>query len=81
MLGDHCHPSVPMDQVIAHELEILGSHGIQAHKFDDVLQMINSGKLQPERLIGKTISLEESLTALVDMNNFDHTGVTVINQF
>ena len=81
MLGDHCHPAIPMDQVVAHELEILGSHGIQAHKFPDILQMIKTGTLQPKRLIGKTISLEESLQALVDMDNFDQRGVTVIDQF
>lgn len=81
MLGEHCHPPVPMDQIVAHELEILGSHGIQAHKFPDILQMIKAGTLQPEKLIGKTISLEESLQALVDMDNFDHLGVTVIDQF
>ena len=81
MLGDHCHPSVPMDQIVANELEILGSHGIQAHKFDDILRMISSGKLQPKKLIGKMITLEDSLQALVEMDNFDHMGVTVINQF
>ena len=81
MLGDHRHPPVPMDQVIAHELEILGSHGIQAHKFDDILQMIRSGILKPEQLIGTTISLEDSLTALAEMDRFDNVGVTVINKF
>jgi len=81
MLGDHCHPAVPMDRVIANELEILGSHGMQAHKFFDIFAMIRSGKLQPQRLIGKTISLEESLQALVEMDNFEHTGVTVIDTF
>jgi len=43
--------------------------------------MIKSGKLHPEKLIGKTISLEESVTELANMNNFDGTGVTVINKF
>ncbi len=81
MLGDHCHPAVPMDQVIANELEILGSHGIQAHKFADIFAMIRAGTLQPEKLIGKRITLEESLQALVNMDNFEHTGVTVIDQF
>jgi len=81
MLGDHCHPSVPMDQVIANELEILGSHGMQAHKFADIFRMISSGKLHPEKLVRKMITLEESLQALVEMNNFEHQGVTVINQF
>jgi alcohol dehydrogenase len=81
MLADHSHPRVPMDIVIAHELEIIGSHGIQAHKYSRLLEMIKSGKLHPEKLIGKTISLDESAEELSNMNNFAGTGVTVINEF
>ncbi|MDX2499187.1 MAG: zinc-dependent alcohol dehydrogenase family protein [Deltaproteobacteria bacterium] len=80
MLADHSHSPVPMDKVIANELEILGSHGIQAYKYPALLEMIKSGKLHPEKLIGKTISLDESVTELADMNNFSGTGVTVINK-
>jgi alcohol dehydrogenase len=81
MLADHCHPIVPMDKVIANELEILGSHGIQAYKYSMLLEMIKSGKLHPEKLIGKTIGLDESAKELADMNNFAGIGVTVINRF
>ena len=81
MLADHSHPPVPMDRIIAHELEIIGSHGIQAYKYSALLEMIKSGKLHPEKLIGKTISLDESAEELTNMNNFDSTGVTVINKF
>jgi alcohol dehydrogenase len=81
MLADHRHPPVPMDKVIANELEILGSHGIQAYKYSMLLEMIKSGKLHPEKLIGKTISLDESAKELSDMNNFKSLGVTVINRF
>jgi len=81
MLADHSHPSIPMDQVIANELEILGSHGIQAYKYTTLLEMIKLGKLHPEKLIGKTISLDESPEEQSNMNNFAGTGVTVINKF
>ncbi len=81
MLADHSNPIVPMDKVIANELEIIGSHGIQAYKYSMLLEMINSGKLQPQKLIGKTISLDESPEALSNMNSFAGTGVTVINKF
>ena len=67
MTGDHQHPKVPMDQVIAKELEILGSHGMQAFRYPEMLRMIQEGKLQPEKLIEKTISLEEAAMALPAM--------------
>jgi alcohol dehydrogenase len=81
MVGDHQHPTIPMDKVVAHELEIFGSHGMQAFRYAEMLDMIRSGTLSPEKLVGKTINLEESLDELVNMNNFEGTGVIVINEF
>ena len=70
-----------MDKIIANELEILGSHGMQAYNYWALLEMIRTGKLQPEKLILKTISLDESLEELINMDSFRSTGVTVINEF
>jgi alcohol dehydrogenase len=81
MLGDQRHPVIPMDKVIANELEILGSHGIQAYQYGRIFEMIQPGKLNPAKLIGKTISLDESLEELVNMDKFNGIGVSVINTF
>ncbi len=81
MLGEQRRPAVPMDKVIANELEILGSHGIQAYKYGSIFEQIRSGKLNPARLIGKTISLDESLEELVNMDQFNGIGISVINRF
>ena len=79
--GDHVHPKIPMDQVIANELEIVGSHGMQAHAYPELLQLIKDGKLQPQQLINRTISLEEATVLLPKMNQFNHTGMLVIDSF
>jgi alcohol dehydrogenase len=81
MLGDHSTPAVPMSRIVAYELEILGSHGMQAHRYDVMMPMILSGKLRPELLIGKEISLEESIDALMAMDEFQGTGTTVVTTF
>jgi len=81
MLGDHTAPQVPMAKVIGKELEILGSHGMQAHRYGAMLDMIQSGKLAPERLIGDQISLDEAPAALVNMDKFQSIGATVITRF
>jgi len=78
--GQH-QARVPIDKVIGRELEIIGSHGMQAHRYPEMLELIRISKLEPEKLIGKTVSLEDSIHALVDMNSFAGTGVTVINSF
>jgi alcohol dehydrogenase len=81
MTGDHRHSPVPMDKVVAYELEIIGSHGMQAFRYAEMFEMIHSGKLKPELLICKTISLEEAPKALMNMDKFENIGVTVINRF
>ena len=81
MLGDHTAPKVPMAKVIAKELEILGSHGMQSHRYGAMLDMISTGKLDPARLVGAKISLDDAPEALMDMNKFQAVGATVITKF
>jgi alcohol dehydrogenase len=81
MVGGDRSPTVPMDRVIADELEILGSHGMQAHRYTELLDMIHAGDLRPDLLIGNRISLDDVLAELPAMNNFTGTGVTVIDRF
>jgi len=80
MVAEHSTPPIPMGRVIAHELEILGSHGMQAHRYDDMLRMISSGQLQPEKLIGRRICLEEAPQVLQTMDRFANMGITAIDQ-
>jgi alcohol dehydrogenase len=81
MTGHHQNPKIPMDKVIASELEILGSHGMQAYKYPEMLERIKTGKLYPQKLIRKTISLETAAEALPNMNSFAQKGVWVITSF
>ncbi|MGI9552914.1 MAG: zinc-dependent alcohol dehydrogenase family protein [Aurantibacter sp.] len=79
MTEDHRHLKIPMDQLLANEWEIKGSHGMQAFKYPEMLKMISDGRLQPEKLIKRTITLEEAATALPNMGTFKNTGVSVID--
>ena len=81
MVEDDHNPRVPMGKVLSNELEILGSHGMQAHRYADMLAMIAAGSLEPERLIGKTVGLEDAIAELVSMDSFGSRGVTVITEF
>lgn len=78
MLGDHARAAVPMDRIVAHELEILGSHGAQAHRYDAMMAMIETGRLQPQKLLGSRITLDEAPDALMAMNSFPGRGITVV---
>lgn len=81
MLDDQARPQIPMDRVIAYELEIRGSHGMQAFRYAPMLQMIAAGKLQPQKLIGKEITLDAVPAALMAMDKFEGSGMTVITGF
>lgn len=81
MLSEHATPKIPMAQVIGHELEIYGSHGMQAWRYDALLTMMAAGRIAPQKLIGKRISLEEGIGALTGMNTFSGIGMSVITSF
>ncbi|HEU4808521.1 MAG TPA: zinc-dependent alcohol dehydrogenase family protein [Homoserinimonas sp.] len=78
MTGEHASPPIPMDLVVAGELEILGSHGMAAHEYPEMLAAIASGRIDPQLLVGRTISLDEAPAALAAMDGNTHPGMTVI---
>ncbi len=71
--------NLPMSRIIANELELYGSHGMQAHRYPALLEMIRTKKVAPAKLISQTISLQEASTALSEMNTFPNVGITIIN--
>ena len=81
MAGKESNPEIPMHLVIARELELLGSHGMQAHAYPEMLQMIQSGKIAPEKLIGRRIRLEDAVEALTAMDTFQENGMVMIDRF
>jgi alcohol dehydrogenase len=81
LAGDDYRPRLPMEYVIGRELELVGSHGLQAHRYGDMLAMISTGRLEPQRLIGKTVPLEEAPKELPGMTNYGAVGITVIDRF
>ena len=81
MLGEHAKAAVPMSKVIAFELEIRGSHGMQAFRYQAMMDMIRTGKLKPELLVGRKVSLEEAPAALMAMGGFEGIGIGVVTKF
>ncbi|HEU5475076.1 MAG TPA: zinc-dependent alcohol dehydrogenase family protein [Actinophytocola sp.] len=71
-------PVLPMARVIAKELTLLGSHGMAAHAYPPLLNLITAGALRPELLITRTIGLAETPAALAAMGGPAAGGVTVI---
>lgn len=64
LLAEHARAALPMDRVVAWELEVYGSHGMGAGEYPQMLARIVRGELDPARLVGRTVSLEEAPEAL-----------------
>jgi D-arabinose 1-dehydrogenase-like Zn-dependent alcohol dehydrogenase len=73
------HPRVPMDRVIGWELDVLGSHGMAAADYPQMLALIEAGSLQPQRLIERTIGLDEAAALLPGFDQATVAGMTLID--
>ncbi|MCW2737177.1 zinc-dependent alcohol dehydrogenase family protein [Nocardioides sp.] len=73
------HPRVPMARVIAWELDLLGSHGMSAADYPPMMELIRSGALQPQRLVERTIGLEEAAALLPGFDGATVAGMTIID--
>jgi alcohol dehydrogenase len=81
LLAEHSRPALPMDRVVGWELEIRGSHGMQAHRYPAMMEMMRVGKLQPQKLLGKRIALDDAPAALMRMGTSGDPGISVITSF
>jgi alcohol dehydrogenase len=72
-------PAVPMHLVVGGELQVLGSHGMPAHAYPQLLSLVASGQLRPDRLITGIIGLDRAGPALAEMGVTPPAGVTMVN--
>ncbi|MFG2483798.1 MULTISPECIES: zinc-binding dehydrogenase [Streptomyces] len=70
--------ALPMERVIGWELEILGSHGMAAHAYPPMMELVRGGALRPDLLVTSTIPLDAAPAALAAMGTAAGRGVTII---
>jgi alcohol dehydrogenase len=69
-------PLVPMERVVALELELLGSHGMAAHAYPELLELVVAGRLRPDLLVTATVDLAGAAQALAQVGRA--AGITVL---
>jgi len=77
-------PPVPMDVVIARELQLRGSHGMAAHAYPELLALVTAGRLRPDLLVRRRISLTDACAALPALGGGKGggaAGITVVDRF
>jgi D-arabinose 1-dehydrogenase-like Zn-dependent alcohol dehydrogenase len=70
---------VPMERVIALELQVLGSHGMAAHAYPELLGLIAAGRLNPRPLITRELALDDAGAALAEVGR--RPGIAVVTSF
>ena len=70
--------AMPMARVIAWELDLLGSHGMAARDYPEMLALVAKGVLDPALLVKREVGLPEAASALADMDNQVMGGITII---
>ncbi len=77
LAGDERESRVPMAELISRELEIAGVHGMPVRGYPALLRLVASGAVDPGRLIGRRIALEDAGAALAAMDR-PAEGITVV---
>jgi alcohol dehydrogenase len=72
-------PDMPMDRVIARELQLFGSHGMAAHAYPEMLGLIAAGRLDPRRLVTRELALGDAGAALAEVGR--RPGIAVVTSF
>jgi threonine dehydrogenase-like Zn-dependent dehydrogenase len=71
--------TLDMTALISRELQWLGSHGMAAHEYPGMLELVGSGAVRPGDLVTRIIGLSEVPGALAAMSTASTPGVTVIH--
>lgn len=71
--------AMPMARVIAWELDVLGTHGMSAVDYPEMLALIESGALRPHDLIERVVGLDEAARMLPAMDFATPAGMTMID--
>jgi alcohol dehydrogenase len=71
-------PLIPMPLIIANELRLIGSHGMQAHRYPQLFAFIESTRLNLKQLLAGTVSLEDVPKLLPLLNESPVAGMRVV---
>jgi len=72
---------LPTDEFVAKEIDFKGSLGLQPSRYSEMLDMIESSKLDPTALVEKTVDIHQVPDELAAMTEYNTVGIPVCNDF
>ena len=81
ILGSENNILISTADLIAKEIEIIGSHGMPIANYDIIFDLIASKKIDPALLIDRTVKLENVHQEMLKMDSYSNSGMVIIDQF
>ncbi len=81
ILGSENDITVSSSDLIAKEIEVIGSHGMPLADYDIIFDLISSKKIDLSLLIDRTVKLEDLHQELLNMDTYSNSGMVIIDQF
>jgi alcohol dehydrogenase len=81
ILGTENDITVSTADLIAKEIEIIGSHGMPLADYDTIFDLISRGKIDLSLLIDRTVKLEDVPQEMLHMDTYRNAGMVIIDQF
>ena len=72
---------LPTDYLTRWDLSVLGSRGMPPSRYDELLRMIETGTLNPGRLVTREVTLGDVSERLAVMGDYGTEGVEVVTDF
>ena len=70
--------SLPVDIMVARELQFIGTIGMQPQRYPSMLNMVESGKLTPGKMVTNVIPIEDAAAVITSMGDYGTVGTTVV---
>lgn len=77
LTNDDALSPTAIQRLVAWELEIAGSHGIQARAYPGMFELLAAGRLDPSRLIERSLPLAAAALELASLDNYTGAGITI----
>jgi alcohol dehydrogenase len=81
ILGSENTIIVSTADLIAKEIELIGSHGMPLANYNTIFDLITNKKIDLSLLIDRTVKLEDVDQELLNMDTYSNSGMVIIDQF
>ena len=72
---------IPLGYVVSRELEVLGTKGMSARRYPDLMELIARARIDLGSLVSRTMSLKDLPGAFEEMSGLTAHGVAVVTSF